>query len=148
MRNSKIREQSLARERTLTSTPSYVLSFADLSVDTFLIYGLLCRRSPRGAPFCNVPCTIQFQPGLEISWGEDSPGCDQLAINTLCHFLDCAGSAAGNRANCDNIADLYRVFAEEMLADMPENGGCIPFAEIEFWLARHLDSDDDDNVAA
>jgi hypothetical protein len=141
-------KQLMANEAILLKKPSYALTWNDLTPESFAIYGLLCRRKLSGAPATNVSCPVQLLPDLEFSWGDDTPGREQLALNVLLHFFESEGIGNAARVDFDDMADLFRRFAEDMLAEMPLDGGCIPIEEIRCWLERQLDFGDDDDVAA
>ncbi len=124
-------------ESTANTVPSYLLGHDDLFPDTFRSYGLLCRRDPGGYPVCNVVLDIRLTESLRPHWGDASGPTEQLALNVLRAF--CLDLDQTNIGDINHpIRQLAVSFADEVLSEMPEEGGCVPIDQIEQWLCRKL----------
>jgi hypothetical protein len=89
--------------------------------------GLICRRLATGYAAANVPHDVCYH-SRDFEWGYGGSGPAELAYNAL--FAVTRDKARAMRYHQD--------FKWAFIANMPVEGGHVPLATIDVWLAARL----------
>lgn len=102
--------------------------------------------APTLAPesFTNVPRSVVSHSPDGFEWGDGDRGSADLALNILNAFVppntDGLPAVDCFRGHCSTTAHrLHQKFKDEIISRVPHQGGMIPGAVIEAWLASHFE---------
>ena len=110
--------------------------------------GLICRRLENGTAAANVPHIVRYHSPTGFEWGYPGSGPAELALNAL-HALLPPGRDGWpctyrmNKVRGDNVLvtehaeRLHQEFKWRFIANIPKEGGHVPLAQIDQFLAEH-----------
>ena len=111
--------------------------------------GAVMLAGDNGFYYTNVPVNCLHHSPDGFSWGYNGSGPADLALNileTAVHILNMAEQVPVEcyAGKCSGEAWLlHQSFKHEYIAKVPDEGGIIPWVEIETWLRKSLEPDSD-----
>ena len=106
--------------------------------------GIVMQKSIDGLVETNIPWNHSFHSPGGFSWGYAGSGPADFALNIMEASLDRMGYEGPAMKFTDDIiifsltARHYQDFKEIFLANIPEEGGVIPWSVVERWLQERI----------
>lgn len=92
----------------------------------------------------NVPWSVVYHSAGGFAWGYNGSGPADLALNTMEALLTRMGWNGPSMKFTDDIiifsltAKYYQDFKEMFLANLPEEGGVLPWSVVSLWLSKRI----------
>ena len=127
-----------SRVGTAKLLPSQRYTWRNLDPQTFPIHGVIARRDPRGRPTFNFQQTVWLYEGIGMDWGPRlTRSVEVLAVNILSWAIPSRDYHAAYGWTSYAAVHAARRFAEDVLTQMPVDGGCISHEFCADWVREN-----------